>query len=185
MIPKRWNPVFRSDFSARQHPYGGDPHRGSALNSGALVGTFYADRSKPGGLAIRCCIGNSRFCRDPCRRHAVVRAPLDGRHAINLAVRRALRVLDLLPPPRAVVAKNDLAAECADHDGHTAVDRARRSRGAAAAKKSGHGHYAAQSGHRCHAASRTANAFSAGHARNATRCSGPLALQAAVIGVFS
>jgi len=63
VIPKRWNPVFRSDFSARQHPHGGDPHRGSALNSGALVGTFYADRSKPGGLAIRCCIGNSRFCR--------------------------------------------------------------------------------------------------------------------------
>ena len=79
MIPKRWNLVFRSDFPKRQHPYGGDPHRGSALNSGALVGTFHADRSKPGGLAIRCCIGDiwslSRPLSAACCRSGTVGRP--------------------------------------------------------------------------------------------------------------
>src|SRR5262249_11253156 len=45
VIPKCWNLVFQSDFFGAAHSHGGDPHRGSALNSGALVGTFHADRS--------------------------------------------------------------------------------------------------------------------------------------------
>ena len=88
----------------------------------------------------------SGICRDLCRRRAVVRASLDSRHALNFAVRGTFRVLDLLPAPRAAVAENDHASECGDHDGSTAAP-AGRSCGAAEAKKSGHGHYAAQSGH--------------------------------------
>src|SRR4029078_1689417 len=113
-------PVFQSDFPPRKHPHGGDPHRGSALNSSALMGMFHADRSEPGRLAVRYCTGNSGFCRDLCRWRALVRAPLDKRYALNFSVRGTFRVLDLFPAPRAAVAENDHAPECADHDGSAA-----------------------------------------------------------------
>src|SRR5262249_15552486 len=110
-------------------------------------------------------------------------APLDRRNALNFAVRGAVRVLDLLPAPSAAIAKNDHASECAGHDGGSTAVSARHSRGAAEAEKSDHGHYAAQSGHRRHAAGRGASAFYAGHARNAARGPGPLGLPATGIGV--
>ena len=92
-------------------------------------------------------LGISGLCLDPCRRRAVVWAPLDRRHALNITVRGAFRVLDLLPTPRTVVPENDHASECVDHDRRTDVAPAGRSCGAAEAEKSGHGHYAAQPGH--------------------------------------
>src|SRR5437016_8365167 len=86
-------------FFYRSKYHGGDPHCGSALNSRAIVGTFHADRSWPGGLALCCRAGSLRLCHDLCCRRALVWAPLDGRDAVGLAVRGAVRVLDLLPAP--------------------------------------------------------------------------------------
>ena len=133
--------LYNAKCGRGKYPQRGDPHCGPALSSGALVGTFHADRSKPGGLAIRCCLGNSSFLATLVGGILSFGPPLDGRHALNFAVRGAVRVLDLLPAPRAAVAENDLAAECADYDGRAAA-ATRCPRGAAEAKKSGNGHYA-------------------------------------------
>jgi hypothetical protein len=176
---------------------GGDPHRGSALNSKAIVGTFHADRSWPGGLAICCRAGSLRLRHDLCCWRALVWAPLDRRHLVSLAVRGAVRVLDLLSAPR-TAAENDYTPECADQHGGAGAGRTCRPGSAAKAAQSGYRYHPAQPGHRrltaCRAcisstSSARGSVASAGrsvaNARGSARCPGSLGLQAAANDVFS
>jgi hypothetical protein len=129
---------------------GGDPHCGSALSFAAKVGTYHANRSWPGGLALCCLAGNFCLCHISCRRRPVIWTSLDSRHAVSLAVRCIIRILDLLPAPRAGAA-HDQFTKCYDHYGGTNACYACCPGSAAKATQPGHRYHSAQPGHRCDA----------------------------------
>lgn len=189
--PEQLEPVF---FLATNAGVGGDPHCGSGLNYNRIVGTLHADRSEPGGLAVCCLAGSLRFRRVTCRRRAVIWAPMDGHHAFYLAVRGAVRVLDLLPAPRTGTAGNHIAGR-GNNDCCARTGRASRSGGVAKAAQPSHRHYPAKSGYRRHATRATGDTtrnacYAACGTRAGARGSrrsppGAVGLQAAFIGVFT
>jgi len=68
---------------------------------------------------------------------------LDRRHVIGFAVCRTVRVLDILPAPRAAT-EDDHAPERASHDRCAGNGRTCRSGSAAKAAQPGHGYYSAE-----------------------------------------